>query len=144
MAILLTVLIGALAGASGITIEYITIEQQGRINEGRESADHHVGPAQPRRDGLLRPSDRADPASRPACGARYPLHVVLDALSGLHSGAGLVRYRQIHPPDRILGQRRPVRRLDPELASPAATGRPPGRLDRQAAFSVRRGGFRLL
>ena len=75
--------------------------------------------------------------------ARQPLHRVLDAVAGLHPGARLVRHRQVHPPDRILGQRRSLRRLDPELASPAARGRPPDGVDRQAAFSLRRGGQRL-
>ena len=37
-------------------------------------------------------------------GARHPLHLVLDAVAGLHSGARRLCHRQIHPSDRILGQ----------------------------------------
>ena len=82
--------------------------------------------------------------SRPSRRARHALHLVLDPVAGLHSGACLVRDRQVHPSDRFLGQRRSLRRLDPELAPPAARRRPSRRLDRQAALPLRRRRLRLL
>ena len=70
--------------------------------------------------GLLRAPDRAHAQPRPAGGARHALHLVLEPIAGLHPGARVIRDRQVHPPDRLLGQRRPVRRFDPELAPSAA------------------------
>src|SRR5262245_6268494 len=131
------------------TIQYNTIEYVSSLagcanaasrdveeesNAGQESADHHVRPAQPRDARLLWPSGRANAEPRSPRGARHPLHLVLDTVAGLHSCKGLVRDRQVHPPDRFLGQRRSLRRVDPELASPAARCGSPYRLDRQASL----------
>src|SRR5205807_319948 len=54
-----------------------------------------------------------------------------------------VRHRALHPPGRLLGQCRSLRRLGAELASPPARRRPSRRVDRQAALPVERGRQRL-
>ena len=62
---------------------------------------------------------------RRARGARHALHIRLHHLPDLRSGARRLRHRQVRPPDRLLGQRRRLRRRGAELAPPAARARPP-------------------
>ena len=62
------------------------------------------------------------------------LHLGLHDLSDLRTGPRLVRGGQVCSPDRLLGQRRRLRRRHSELASPAARPGPRGRVDRQAAL----------
>ena len=76
---------------------------------------------------------------RRARGARHDVHARLHDVPGVRAGARRLRLRQVRAPDRLLGQRRRLRRRDPELAPPAARPRPPRRLDRQAAFPRPRG-----
>ena len=75
-------------------------------------------------DGLLRPPVRADTristgwrrAARASPPCWTPSPVCIPARASFATG-------KIHPPDRLLGQRRSLRRLDAELASPPARGR---------------------
>ena len=76
--------------------------------------------------------------------ARHAIHVVLEPIAGLHSGTCFIRNRQIHSPDRVLGQRRSVRRFDTELASSAARCGPQGRVRRQASLPLGRRRLRVL
>src|SRR5581483_9605005 len=71
-----------------------------------QSRDSDVGRAQPEDARLLWARSGADAEPRPARRARHAVHLDLLLLAGLHSGAGGISYRALHPPRRVLGQRR--------------------------------------
>ncbi len=66
--------------------------------------------------------------------ARHALHVRVHHLPDLRAGARGVRHRPLRARDRLLGQRRCLRRRDAELAPRAARGGASRGVDRQAAL----------
>ena len=94
----------------------------------------HVRRAQPEVPRRRRASVHPDAEPRRARGARHALHVGVHDVPDLRAGARGVRGRPLRARDRLLGQRRRLRRLRAELASRAARGGPARRVDRQAAL----------
>ena len=93
-----------------------------------------VGRAQSKVPRRCRPSIHRDAEPRCTRRARDALHVGVHDVPDLRAGASRVRRRSLRSRHRLLGQRRRLRRRDPQLASRTARCRASRRLDRQAAF----------
>ena len=103
-------------------------------HDAHQPARAHVRRAQSEISRGRRPSVHRHAQPRCACRARHALHVSVHDLPDLRAGAGGIRRRPLRARHRLLGQRRRLRRRDPELAPRAARRRASRRLDRQAAF----------